>query len=66
MLEQVSDGVAPNEAHELDTLARILRFTQMVPTVYLPAHNHESAERLAKRRAVPTSAVEPSLQAADV
>src|SRR5919202_689963 len=47
MIEQAIDGISPNEADALQTLERIRQFVQDVPTVYVPTHDLESAERLA-------------------
>jgi glyoxylase-like metal-dependent hydrolase (beta-lactamase superfamily II) len=57
LLEQSPDGVGPDEAQELDTHLRILQFAQSTPTVYLPTHDPESAQRLAERRVIPVAAV---------
>ena len=57
LLEQAPDGVGPDEAQELDTHRRVLLFAQSTPTVYLPTHDPESAERLAERRVLPAAAV---------
>lgn len=52
MLEEVVDGVAPNDRVDQRTLRRIHTYTQQVPTVYLPTHDPESAQRLAARTTV--------------
>src|SRR5262249_55806470 len=57
LLEQAPDGVGPDEAQERDTHRRILQLAQSVPTVYLPAHDPESAQRLAERRVLSAAAV---------
>ncbi len=49
MLDQVVDGVAPDEHAARQTLARILRYVQETPTVYLPSHDPESGDRSANR-----------------
>ena len=41
------DGVSPSEAVSLRTMQSILRLAQEHPTVYLPSHDPESANRLA-------------------
>jgi hypothetical protein len=41
----------------LDTHRRILQSAQSTPTVYLPAHDPASAQRLAERRVLPVAAV---------
>ncbi len=53
MLEGWVDGVGPDTRVEQDTLGRIRRFAHLQPTVYLPAHDPESALRLEKRQVVP-------------
>jgi N-acyl homoserine lactone hydrolase len=57
LLEQAPDGVGPDEAQELDTHRRILQFAQSTPTVYLPTHDPDSAQRLAERRVIPVAAL---------
>src|SRR5690348_8131248 len=52
MLEQAVDGVSPDEKVAAQTLKRILAYTQANPTVYLPSHDPEAPERLAKRHVV--------------
>ncbi|MBZ0289374.1 MAG: MBL fold metallo-hydrolase, partial [Anaerolineae bacterium] len=52
MLAQAVDGVSPDAAVAKTTLARILRYTQHTPTVYLPTHDPEAATRLAARQVV--------------
>jgi N-acyl homoserine lactone hydrolase len=41
------DGVSPSGAVSLRTMQTILRLAQERPTVYLPAHDPESGDRLA-------------------
>jgi glyoxylase-like metal-dependent hydrolase (beta-lactamase superfamily II) len=53
MLEQVVDGVSPDEKMAAQTLKRILAYTQANLTVYLPSHDPEAKERLARRQVVP-------------
>jgi N-acyl homoserine lactone hydrolase len=50
MLAGAVDGVAPDPGKARDTLERIRRFTEGERVVYLPAHDPQSAERLATRR----------------
>jgi N-acyl homoserine lactone hydrolase len=50
MLSQSIDGVAANEALALQTLQRILKYTKVTPTVYLPSHDPEAAQRLTARK----------------
>jgi N-acyl homoserine lactone hydrolase len=57
LLERVPDGVGPDEAQELDTHRRILQLARSVPTVYLPTHDPESAQRLAQRRVLSPAAI---------
>lgn len=57
LLERAPDGVGPDEAQELDTHRRILQLARAVPTVYLPAHDPASAQRLAERRVVSAAAI---------
>jgi len=52
MLEGRIDGVGADEDAELETLARIAKFTRIIPTVYLPTHDPNSADRLLQRRYV--------------
>ncbi|HZC06167.1 MAG TPA: N-acyl homoserine lactonase family protein [Ktedonobacterales bacterium] len=63
LLEQAPDGVGPDVTLERDTHQRILRLTQMTPLVYLPAHDPDSAQRLAERRVLSADAVASSLVA---
>jgi glyoxylase-like metal-dependent hydrolase (beta-lactamase superfamily II) len=46
MLEGAVDGVSPDEDVARDTLARMRDLTAAEPTVYLPAHDVESVQRL--------------------
>lgn len=50
MLAGAVDGVAPDPERARATLERIRRFTAAERVVYLPAHDPESAARLATRR----------------
>jgi N-acyl homoserine lactone hydrolase len=50
MLSQSVDGVAADEALALQTLQRILEYTKVTPTVYLPSHDPEAAQRLGARK----------------
>jgi N-acyl homoserine lactone hydrolase len=49
MLEQAVDGVTSFEALYQQTLRQILTYVQSTPTVYLPSHDPESAQRLNNR-----------------
>ena len=48
----VVDGVGPDEAAERLTHERIRAYAAVTPTVYLPAHDPETAARLAARRPI--------------
>jgi N-acyl homoserine lactone hydrolase len=50
MLEGRLDGVSADEQVTIATLDAIRRFTRSRPTVYLPTHDPEAADRLANRR----------------
>ena len=52
MLEGTIDGVSDDEAIASATLAAIRAFAASRPTIYLPAHDPEAAQRLAERRTV--------------
>jgi hypothetical protein len=52
MLEEVVDGVAPDDLVDRRTLCHIRTYTQQVPTVYLPTHDPDAARRLAARTTV--------------
>ena len=58
MLRGTVDGVSPDETEVRGTLAAIRNLCSQRPTVYLPTHDPQSAERLGRRR--------PSGLAADV
>jgi glyoxylase-like metal-dependent hydrolase (beta-lactamase superfamily II) len=47
LVERQVDGVSPSEAVSLRTMQTVLRFARERPTVYLPAHDPESGNRLA-------------------
>jgi len=51
MLRGAVDGVSPDEAEAAATLAAIRQLCAQHPTVYLPTHDPQSAERLEQRRA---------------
>lgn len=61
MRDQVVDGVTFDNQVAQETLARILAYTQETPTVYLPSHDPESAQRLALQQ--PVSVVETAVPA---
>jgi len=52
MLDGVLDGVSPDIEAERDTHERIRAFARDRPTVYLPAHDPDTAARLAARETV--------------
>jgi glyoxylase-like metal-dependent hydrolase (beta-lactamase superfamily II) len=58
MLRQRVDGVSPDEGRAQETLRQVLRFVSQQPTVYLPAHDPESAARLEARAIVRASRAE--------
>ena len=53
MLEGVVDGVAIDERAARHTLLRLQRLTRGDPTVYLPAHDPDSADRYRLEQIVP-------------
>jgi N-acyl homoserine lactone hydrolase len=55
LVDERVDGVSPSEVVSLHTMQRILRFARSQPTVYLPAHDPESGDRLANAVTVPIS-----------
>ncbi len=55
MLRGIVDGVSPNDSVARATFANIQAMCSQRPTVYLPAHDPQSAERLRQRRAVGTT-----------
>jgi glyoxylase-like metal-dependent hydrolase (beta-lactamase superfamily II) len=52
MVDQVTDGVAPDQRSARETLGRIRELTRSTATVYLPSHDPDSADRLLARRSV--------------
>ncbi len=52
MLDQIVDGVAQDEVNSRQTLKRIRQYVQEFPTVYLPSHDPDAAQRLAERTIV--------------
>jgi N-acyl homoserine lactone hydrolase len=52
LLRGVVDGVGPDEAAERLTHERIRAYAAETPSVYLPAHDPETAARLAERRTI--------------
>ena len=55
MLREAVDGVSPADDVARRTLRTIRDFVTSRPTVYLPSHDPDSAERLAARETVPLS-----------
>lgn len=49
LLDQVIDGTAFDDAVDLQTRQRILRFIRETPTVYLPTHDPQAETRLRSR-----------------
>jgi len=52
MLSEKVDGVSSDHATALQTLQRVHAFCQATPTVYLPAHDPDTPDRLANRQLV--------------
>lgn len=61
LLDQVMDGVSPDEQAARQTLQRLLSYLQATPTIYLPSHDPESAQRLTARQV--TNASQKSVSA---
>jgi N-acyl homoserine lactone hydrolase len=57
MLNGVADGVGSDERAQRLTHERIRAYAAATPTVYLPAHDPETATRLAERRTVDSARV---------
>jgi len=55
MLRGAVDGVSPDTSAAALTLKRIRELASQRPTVYLPAHDPASGERLAARQATPAA-----------
>lgn len=49
LLEGAVDGVSPDQSAARETVARIRRYAEEIPTVYLPSHDPDAARRLAER-----------------
>ena len=54
MLAEQIDGVASDRAAARQTLAQIHTFCRATPTVYLPAHDPDTPDRLASRQVTAT------------
>ncbi len=65
MLRGAIDGVSADEAQAGATLADIRKFCAQHPTVYLPAHDPQSRQRLHDRRTVNVHEFSPSSADAD-
>jgi glyoxylase-like metal-dependent hydrolase (beta-lactamase superfamily II) len=50
LLEREPDGVSPKRATAMRTIDLILEYAQSEPTVYLPSHDPQSAERLERQQ----------------
>jgi N-acyl homoserine lactone hydrolase len=53
LLDRHADGVSPRASVARNTMLRILAHAALRPTVYLPSHDPQSAERLAQRTIIP-------------
>lgn len=60
LLKQDFQGPAESPAEQVQTLAKVLQYTQENPTIYLPSHDTDSGKRLANQQIVPMK------QAADI
>jgi N-acyl homoserine lactone hydrolase len=58
LVEGRLDGLSPNEGTALATLARLREFAAARPTIFLPAHDPQSAGRLARRQTVAFAAAD--------
>ncbi|MGO9772114.1 MAG: N-acyl homoserine lactonase family protein [Roseiarcus sp.] len=56
LIEGRLDGVSPDEGAALATLSRLRELAAVRPTVFLPAHDPQSADRLARRQSVALAA----------
>lgn len=56
LLEREPDGVSPKRATAMRTIDLILRYAQLEPTVYLPSHDPQSAERLERKQELKVAA----------
>jgi glyoxylase-like metal-dependent hydrolase (beta-lactamase superfamily II) len=52
MLEGRVDGISPDERRAAATLETIRRFVAQRPTIYLPTHDPDAAQRLARREII--------------
>lgn len=58
LIEGRLDGVSPDEGTALATLSRLREFAAARPTVFLPTHDPQSADRLARRQTVAIAAAD--------
>ncbi|MGD0642369.1 MAG: N-acyl homoserine lactonase family protein [Roseiarcus sp.] len=58
LIEGRLDGISPNEASALATLSRLRELAAARPTVFLPTHDPQSADRLARRQTVAFAAAD--------
>ena len=56
LLAREPDGVSPSRSTALQTIDAILTYAQAQPTVYLPSHDPQSAERLRQRQTLHVTA----------
>ena len=54
LVNDVIDGVGPSPQDEHDSHRRILELARQVPTIFLPSHDPEAEDRLARHSFVPT------------
>jgi glyoxylase-like metal-dependent hydrolase (beta-lactamase superfamily II) len=52
LIDRQVDGVSPNKSRALSTINRIINYTTLERTVYLPTHDPNSMQRLAKIQAI--------------
>jgi N-acyl homoserine lactone hydrolase len=56
LIDQKLQGPSMAQPSHIETLRRVLQYVESNPTVYLPAHDWKSGERLANRQVVPATA----------
>lgn len=61
LLRDVIDGIGPDPQAQHDTHQRILDLAARIPTVFLPSHDPDAAERLSRREALPILAERKAL-----
>jgi glyoxylase-like metal-dependent hydrolase (beta-lactamase superfamily II) len=59
LLNQTLQGPSESPSEHPGTLAQVLQYTQIHPTVYLPAHDTASGQRLQAIQVVPSSVKQP-------